>query len=468
MRIGSLQALLRLICGALLATLLVATSASPAHAATALDDAANALGVGRTYSVQRISGAGDITSELAAATKKPAGASKPRLVVLKAGTFEVRSKIRVADNVYLVAEPRTRVTWRGSDGEMVRFDGVTSGVYGGTWDGAHKGTSHVFNTTASTVRYVDLLVKNAGANGIVAYKGSKVTLRDVSATGNARDGVYVQQTTLTVSRLKATMNERNGLMLASGSTGTVVGSTLDKNGQAVKGSTTDKTGHGLAVDGSSATVSSSTMSGNKVCGVSLTKGAKVAVSSSTIASNGRHGVGTRSAVTGSFTNTKISKNGYNGVLATDSRTSITLTSSTVDASKKFGLSVPSKGSATLRKTTVKGSGSANISVTGGGSLTLKESNTVSSAKGDGIAVSSKGRLTVTAAGNVISSNKANGLRVSGSGSTGRIEKSVTVKGNKDVGILVHVKGKLVTVKNAVSGAKNKTVVTRSGGKVVAL
>jgi hypothetical protein len=83
-------------------------------------------------------------------------------------------------------------------------------------------------------------------------------------------------------------------------------------------------------------------------------------------------------------------------------------------------------------------------------------------------VTGKGQVKVTVKGNAITSNKGNGLRVSGSGTKGRIEKAVMVRGNEKIGILVHVKGRLETVKNEVSGGKKKSVVTKSGGKVVKL
>ena len=51
---------------------------------------------------------------------------------------------------------------------------------------------------------------------------------------------------------------------------------------------------------------------------------------------------------------------------------------------------------------------------------------------------------------------------------GRLEEAVRGRGNEKIGILVHVKGRLETVKNEVSGGKKKSVVTKSGGKVVKL
>ncbi|MBK7820146.1 MAG: right-handed parallel beta-helix repeat-containing protein [Tessaracoccus sp.] len=471
MRTGSPKPLFRLIGAALLTAALTATYAAPdanAAASTDLSVAADALDIGGTYSVVRLAARTDITTDLIAATKTAASSSKPRVVVLPVGSFAVKKAVRPANHVYLVAQPNTTVTWRGSDSHMLRFDHVTSGVYGGVWDGAKRGSANVFSASAANVNYSDLTVKNAANNGIAGYNGSTLKVEDVKVTANGRDGVYMQETKVTAVRLTATSNERTGLMLSKKSSGTVSGSALDGNGQGVSGSTTGKTGHGLALDASEATVSSTSMSRNKVCGISLTKKASIKVTGSSIASNGRHGVGTRGSVKGSLTKTKITKNGYNGVLATDSGTKITLKSSIIESSKKYGLSVPSKGAATLTGTTVKGSGNSNISVSGGGKLTLKASNSVTSAQGDGIAVTSKGRIAVSGADNVVSKNKANGLRLSGSGTQGTVVEKMSVKSNKQIAILVHAKGKLETVKNSVSGGKKKGVVTRSGGKVVKL
>ncbi len=502
-----------------------------------LGKAASALAVPSGYQVVQVRGGASLTDSLRAAVKTAGTAARPRLVVLPPGDLKLKLPVYPANHVYLVAAPETTVTWTGSGAQMVRFEKVTGGVYGGVWDGDKRGSAHVFNATSAQVRFAKLTARNAGANGIVAYKGATLALKDVKASGNAkdgvnttdtkltaaglkvssnkrnglyvnksnavitnstfstnklngivgyagstatlqdatttanhRDGVYVtERTKLTATRLQATLNRRSGVQLADKATVVIKSSALDDNGQAVTGSTTDKIGHGLGVGKSAkATVSASTISGNKVCGVSLTSTGSVSVKDSTIASNGRHGVGTRGSVTGTFTGTKIVKNKYNGILATGSGTKITLTGSTVSASKKFGISVPSKGAVVLKRSTVSGSGSSNISVSGGGKLTLKEDNTISSGKGDGVAVTGKGQVKVTVKGNAITSNKGNGLRVSGSGTKGRIEKAVMVRGNEKIGILVHVKGRLETVKNEVSGGKKKSVVTKSGGKVVKL
>lgn len=462
-------AALRLICASLIAVAYIAPSAHADSHTVDLDVAARALGIGSTYSVKKIAARNDLTADLIDATKTAAPATKPRLVVIPSGSFDVKKSVRVANGVYLVAQADTTVQWGGADGQMIRFDGVTSGVYGGVWDGAKRGSSHVFSASGATVRLAKLTARNAGANGIVAYKKSTLTVASVTSTANGRDGLYTQESKVSVTGLKATANQRSGVMLARKSSGTIKKSTLDGNGQAVKGSTQGKTGHGLGLDESSkATVASTTMSKNKVCGISLTKKAEVTVTDSTIASNGRHGVGTRGGNRATITDTAISGNGYNGVLATDAGTKVTLKNSTIESSKKFGLSIPSKGAATLTGTTVKASGESNISVSGGGKLTLKSSNSVTSAKRDGIAVTSKGRIAVSGAGNVVSKNKANGLRVSGSGTLGTVAEKMSVKDNKEIAILVHVKAKLETVKNSVSGGKKKGVVTRSGGRVVKL
>ncbi len=448
---------------------MVATLLAPATTAAAddyLTDGQSALGISQPGEVVTIRGTGDITKELASAVRTPGTAARPRVVELPAGSFKVTSVIIVKDHVYLVAQPGTVVTLAGTADQMLWFSSVTSGVSGGTWDGAKRGTSNVFAAKASTVAFTNLTIRNAGKNGIAAYLGSDVTLRSIRTTGNKRDGAYLEASKLTATGVTATYNRRNGIQLSSRSAGTITSSQLDYNGQAVSGSTTGKTGHGLGV-ASSATVrvEESSISRNKVCGVSLTGSAAATIEGSALDRNGRHGLGTTAGTTATITDSTAISNGYNGVLASGSGTAVALTKVTITGTRKYGLSVPSRGSATVRQSVISGSGKINISVSSRGRATLFGDNVIQSAKSHGIAVSGKGQFTVTGTGNLVQTNRGNGLLVSGKGTTGRINDPVTFSGNRKRGILVNSKAKLTMVPCTFTGNKTGRTAKTSGGRI---
>ncbi|MEN0069971.1 MAG: right-handed parallel beta-helix repeat-containing protein [Propionicimonas sp.] len=446
---------------------------APAATARAADPetvvaAATAFGLG-SYSVVPITGSGDITAELGRAAAAGPTSAAPRIVHLRAGAFTVKSSIRVGDHVYVVAEPGTTVTWGGKDGQLLWFSSLTAaGVYGGVWNGAHRGSANVLAAKSATVSLHRLTVKDASHHGIAGYLKSFLTLRDVTTTSNGTNGAYLEASRLDAIGVRATLNRRNGVQLSKGSSGTIAASYLDRNGQAVTGSTTGKVGHGLGVESSRATVTGTSMTSNKVCGASLTGSAVATFAASRLDSNGRHGLGTTAGVTATVTDSTASRNRYNGVLASGSGTRVTLQRVTIKWSKSYGLSVPSRGTAIVSDTLIHASGKINISASGRGRLALLGGNTLTGAKSHGIAVSGKSRLTITGPGNVVQANRGNGLLVSGKGTTGQITAAVTVAQNRKNGILVNSKAKLATVDCVFSGNKGKRIAKKSGGKVTIL
>ena len=443
------------------ASLLVAVPA-----AASPDDIA-AFGISQP-TVVTIRGTGDITTELAKAVGTAATADRPRLVELPTGQFKVKSVISVKNHVYLSAQPGTLVTWTGGSGQMLWFNSVTSGVSGGVWDGAKRSTANVFAVKAGVLKLENLTLRNAGKNGVAAYGGSKLTVRTVTATGNKKDGVYLEASVLDAVGLKAIKNRRNGLQLSGRSTGAISSSQLDGNGTAVTGSTTGKTGHGLGVASSQLSVSNSTMSSNRVCGVSLTGSAQVTISDSRLNSNRRHGLGTTAGSKATLVDTTVASNRYNGVLASGSGTRVDLNRVTITGSTKHGLSVPTRGTATITATSISGSGKVNASVSSKGRLTILAGNTISKARSHGIAVSSKGTLTISGEGNLVQSNRGNGLLVSKKGTAARISQPVRFVSNKKNAILVNSKAKLSMVACSYSGNGGKTLSAKSGGKITTI
>lgn len=446
------------------AALLIGPSA---QAATTLDEATGALGVRGHYQLVRIGHTGDVTAELAAATRTAATAELPRVVALPAGQLRLTAQIRVASHVYLVAEPDTTVAPAGPAGQLLWFNEVTGGVYGGSWDAARK-ADNVFGVKASAVRLARVAVRNATKNGVAAYAKSTLTLTDVTSTGNANDGVYADASTVSATGVRATKNRRNGMQLSAGTVGTIADSILDGNGLAVTGSTTGKTGHGLGVAAARATVTRTSMSNNKVCGVSLTGSVDVSLSQVTLASNGRHGLGTTPGVRASLTDSVVADNGYNGVLASGSGTRLLIAGVTIAGSAQYGLSVPSRGSATMQRTTITTSGRSNVSVSVKSTLTLEGRNTVADGRADGLTVTEGATLTVTGDDNRVAGNRGNGLVVSGKGTSGRITRSVRFETNRKHGVLVKTKAALATVANSFARNKGATIHKQSGGKVTKL
>ena len=438
----------------------------PAQAAT-LDDATGALGITGPYQLVRIGHTGDVTSELAGATKSAATAELPRVVALPAGNLQINAQIRLASHVYLVAEPSTTVVLTGAAGQMLWFNDVTGGVYGGSWDASRK-SDGVVGVKASDVRLAQLTVRNAAKNGIAAYAKSTLTLTGITSTGNVNDGVYADASTVSANHVQATRNRRNGIQLSAGTVGTIVDSILDGNGLAVTGSTTGKTGHGLGVASARAVVTRTSMSSNKVCGASLTGAVDVALNQVTLSGNGRHGLGSTPGVRASLSDSVVTGNGYNGVLASGSGTKLRLTGVTIAGSAQYGLSVPSKGSATVQKTTIATSGRSNVSVSVKSTLTVEDGNTIADGRADGITVTEGARFNVSGDGNRVAANKGNGLVISGKGTAGRITRSVLFDTNRKHGILVKTKAALATVTNSFARNKGATIHKQSGGKVTKL
>lgn len=457
---------------------LVALSASllapipTAAAATTVDAAATALQFS-SYRVTELPGSGDITGALVTAAKS-AGSTELAHVIHLSGSVRVGAIVRPANHVYLVAEPGTTITWRGADPYLLRFSNVTGGVYGGTWDGDGRSSTTVIGMGGATVQLANLTVTDAGKYGIGAYQDSTthqpstLTLQDVTTTANKIDGVHLEGSTLVATRLHSTYNRRNGVQLSSGSVGTISASVLDSNGQAVRGSTDGKTGHGLGVASATAVVLGTSMSRNKVCGASLSGAADADIAGSHLDSNGRHGLGTAPGTTATVADSTFNYDGYNGVLASGSKTVVTLQNVTISGAKKMGLSVPSGGTARVTDSLITGARKYDIAVSTKGNLFLLGGNTIRSSGRHGITVSKRSSITISGAGNLVTGSRGDGLRLTGSGTTGRIEASTSFVGNRNSGIVVVSRARLWMVATCYFSGNGKTVQKRSGGRLYSL
>lgn len=441
--------------------------ASVAHASTTVEDAAARLGIG-SYTLTSVAGTGNITAELASAVAVAGSPEQAHLVYLPSGSYTVSSSIRVANRVYLVAEADTRVRLAATADQLLWFPApVSAGVYGGDWDADGRGSSSVFAAASAQLVLEDLTVRDAGKHGIAGYRGATVNLSGVTATANKADGVHLEASRLRAVQLRATGNGRNGVQLSGGSSGTISDSTLDANGQAVSGSTTGKTGHGLGLSSASATVTGSSLSANKVCGVSTTGKASLTLTNVRADGNGRHGLGTAAALRASITDTTFIGNGYNGVLATGSGTALSLVRVQIDRSRQYGISLPSKGAVTMSASSVTGSGKSNIAASNKSRLTLLGDNLISSAAAHGIALASRSTLSIKGTGNQINANLGNGLMLSDKGTSGRISATVSYSGNRGAAVLVRKKAKLSQVAGSYT-ANRRAVVTSKGGKITTL
>ncbi len=350
---------------------------------------------------------------------------------------------------------------------MLGFNNRAGGVYGGTWDGGRRSDSAVLQSSGAPVTLASLTVRGSAHHGIAGYRSASLTLSDVNVVGSSADGVHVDQgSRLTASRLSSVRNRINGVQVSGGSTAQIAGSRLNENGQAVSGSTTGKSGHGLGIAHSSVQVSGSDLSSNRVCGMSLASGARAEVTTSSLNDNGRHGVGTVAGVRLTLTDTVLLGNHYNGILATGSQTKAVIAGVTVRDSAQYGISVPEKASVTLSTTTIARSKKINLAASKAARVELGAGNTITSSRGThGIAIAGKARLSVTGTGNMISSNAGNGILVSDRSSYADIAQPIAVTNNRQNGLYVrnHARARLVT--SNFSGNTGKAVRTAGGAKV---
>lgn len=449
--------------GLIVASVTLVGGATPAHAGSRLDEAVAGFGI-KDYSLTTIDGSGDITTRLQYAVGEPGTSAKPHVVALPAASYSVRTSIRVAAHVYLIADPQAKVVLTQPAAQLLQFASLpAAGVSGGSWDGGRQGSANVFGLTGSSVIFSHLRITNAGKHGIGAYQKSSVVVRDVEISDSNRDGVHVEQSTLAATRLTSTYNQNNGVQLSIQSSGTIADSTVSFNGQAVTGSTDGKTGHGLGVANSWATVLNSDFSDNKVCGISTTDPSTLTVRNATVNRNGRHGLGTTAGGKISFTDTTFIGNRYNGVLVTGAGTAVSLLRVTIAASAAYGVSLPNSASVVLTNTSVSGSGKSNVAADLAGKVTLASGNTITKAGAHGIAIAGKATLTISGSSNVVSNNGANGLMLSNRNTSGKIAKRVSFLGNRQIGVLVREKATLRSV--ACTFKHNaKATATKSGGK----
>lgn len=424
---------------------------SPALAASTVSAASDAFGI-TSYSVQEIRGSGDITAELARAVSTGESADQVKIVHIPSGRFTVNSAIRFQTaRIYLVAEPTTMVTLTRSDARLLYLSNSAVGVYGGSWNAARLNTSAAIQANATDATLMSLRVVNSAGDGVTGYNKAVLRLQDVSVSGSARDGVHVENSTLIADKLTSTRNYRNGVQLSTSSRGTITNSVLDSNGLAVRGTTTGKTGHGLGATASVVGVKNTSISSNRVCGVSLVTGSALTITGGTVNRNGRHGLGTMAGVKATLIGTTVYRNGYNGVLAAGSRTRVSLNRVGITSSHERGLSVKDHGRVGMVGTLIRSSGLNNISIGTRGRVSMGAGNVLrDAARGNGVAVVGKSLLTIQGKGNVIRGSRQNGLFVSGASSAVRIYTATVFRSNRGYGILATSRAKVKMVKSSFS------------------
>lgn len=437
-----------------------------AHAASTVEIAASAFGI-TSYDVQEITGTGDITAELTRALSTGGDTSRAKIVHLPAGSYTVSAAVRFqAGHLYLVAEPSTMVTLTRTDSRLLILPVSAVGVYGGAWNAARHTTNAAIQVSGASASLMALRAINSAHHGISAYAHSVLRIRGVTVTGSVVDGVHLESSSLGADKLTSTQNLRNGVQLSTSSRGTITNSVLDANGLAVHGTTTGKTGHGLGLAGSVASVVNTSMSTNKVCGTSLVNGSVLTVTGGTLNRNGRHGLGTVAGVHATFIGTTVYRNGYNGLLATGRGTRVSVDRVVIAGSRQRGLSVMDHARASAVRSLVRSSGSNNISIGSGSTVTLGAGNVLRDApRENGVVVISKSKLIIRGSGNVISGNRRNGIYAASS--SVRILASVAFRANRGNGILAALRSSVVMVKcsfsrnghkvRATSGARVKTV-----------
>ncbi len=339
-----------------------------------------------------------------------ATASRPYIVYAPSGSYAMKVKLTVPDNVIFVAETDSVFTASSS---ITQFFTVRGSLYGGTYDGKSQAyyCLRLENQSFSGKNgYIsNTVVRNSKRAGIVAV-GSKckngfIQNNNVSGCGNsgisAVEGAWLN----TVSGNTCSNNTLAGINLGHSNIDVISNNTLTGN-----------TGHGISTD--------SDGKGQGYCHIHKIMG-------NTIRNNKVNGVyiDGKCYVDVVFSRNKISGNLNNGLVIDEY--------AYVKA---------------IAKNTFSGQGASNLRVTGkNANAYLGNKNTLASAGSNNITVDKKGRVTISGTGNVIKDSLGNGVSVNGASTFRATGKNTKIQSNKSFGIRVDgkstIKLKNVTFSN---------------------
>lgn len=303
--------------------------------------------------------------------------------------------------------------------------------------GVNSNKAEGISISGSKLTMKNFTATNNANDGITCREGSTVTLSGASISGNKGHGIQISaKGKMTINQeagaVNITKNNWNGIsMVDEKSTLTVDGGSYTGNGVKPKASSEGESGHGIGVfKGSSATISNADCSGNKICGISLfNEKTNVTIKGCKADNNGSHGIGIRKGVTASISNTQVNGNKENGIMDNDN-CNITVQDCTVCGSKLNGISVGKSSTAVIKNTNVSTSKLEGIYVSESSKATITGGSSSSNSK-NGVATNNKGQIKVS--GMIIEKNKMYGVNIKGG--TADVQKC-TIKKNKQSGVQV--------------------------------
>lgn len=230
---------------------------------------------------------------------------KPVLVNVRGTCLESVTITR--DDVTLRGDPAATIMAPdpGVDVVYVRANGVTlenltlvGGAFGMRIDGAVRAiarkvviqasASHGVQAFVGDIRFMDCTIEDAGGNGVNVVRGASVVFSQGSDVRNNRGaGIYVEANGIVLVTGSTTIsgNGGDGVALENGASGTIRGSTLEKNGV-----DPSRGGNGLVAGMARAVVLNSTISDNREHGILIQAGSTAGIDGNTITGNGGTGV----------------------------------------------------------------------------------------------------------------------------------------------------------------------------------
>ncbi len=330
------------------------------------------------------------------------------LVVVIQGTCN--ENIRIAkDDVTLVAGPAGG-TIDGPDPNadtvLVVANRVT--IAGLTLTGGRHGVNAA-GAGRLTVR--NCTVHNTGVNGINFFQGSDGTVNACTVQNNPGAGVGITSASATIVSTTSTGNGRGGIVLNNGGHGEI--------GRSGTGNTvTNNTGSGVGISlGSSASITDNTITNNTGLGVGIFLGSSASITGNSIRSNTSTGV-TVGQADAQLTGNTVSENVGGGILTGNSRVAL-VGGNTIDSNGAFG---------------VFATGSSRVHIGPPSSVFIgpQNVNSITANRGGGVFVVEGSTLTIGNA--TISGNTSTGVKLAGS-SANIFASSVTANGQNGIWIV---------------------------------
>ncbi|MFV0465053.1 MAG: right-handed parallel beta-helix repeat-containing protein [Lachnospiraceae bacterium] len=216
-------------------------------------------------------------------------------VYIPSGQYTLNDRVRVTSNIAIIAESDSIVN--GSGAITLQIEGADSIVDGGVWNNSNPSSTTIYINHASNASLLNLSTMSGGYG---------IKLRDCTAT---------------LKNIKVWNAVNTGMALTLQSVVKADGIDVRYNGT---GFPKKGYGHGIGLwNNSDLTITNSSISNNRQCGISMNPGT-LNISSSKIQKNGRNGIGTKGKCNVTMYQCEIYENGFykkseqmNGVIIVD-------------------------------------------------------------------------------------------------------------------------------------------------------